>query len=187
MKSLYGRVKNFAAAAILMLPMAHASAYTVDTFIAKADAGATGSALAGSGDADVLAWVKLVTGNNSLFQIGGDILGSTFQYDSGLSQYFATIDSDTDYFIVKTGNIKVGAAPNNYDTFLFQNIGELNLAVVTMSQFCGSSTSCEFNIGKFSHLRQYGDSTTVPEPGSLGLVAAGLAGLAWARRRQAKA
>ena len=165
-------------AALALVLSANTHAYIVDTYIAGTKAG-------NSGDATTLNWVKSVTGNSNLVQTGSVSGSGAWSYDSILKQFYTAIDSTTDYFIVKTGNLKLASG---WDTFLFQNIGELSLAVVERSQFCGNSSSCEFNIGKFSHLRTYDGSTAeVPEPGSLALLAAGIAGLIATRRYTAKA
>lgn len=161
-------------AALLSSAASTSFAYTVDTVYAKAD-------LANAGAGTVLSWIQQVTGDNTL-TFEDELQGSGgWSYDSNLKQYFATIDPATEWFVVKTGNLKLG--PTNFNHFLFQNIGELNLAVLTAADLGG-----DFSIGKISHTRTYdGGTASVPETGTLGLMAAGLFGLIATRRLSRRA
>ena len=174
MKKLAGK-STLLGAALLLSAASTTFAYTLDSVYAKAR-------LPNSGSDTVLDWVHQATGDNTL-TFEDEIAGyGDWTYDSDLQQYFTSIDPATEWFVVKTGNIKL--SPTNYDHFLFQNIGELDLAVFSAADFGG-----DFAIGKISHTRTYeGDTPTasVPEAGSLSLLAAGLLGLAATRRFAAR-
>ena len=88
-----------------------------------------------------------------------------------------------EYFMIKTGNNKAGE--NNH--FLFQNLLGLDWAVVNLSASFGEGYTIK-NVGKFSHLNEYDAGTTsVPEPGTLMLLGAGLLGFAvYGKRRMNK-
>lgn len=71
---------------------------------------------------------------------------------------------------------------NDCDHFVFQNLGSLAWGVFNFGDL-GFSGSVE-SIQKIGHVDQfYGDTTTVPEPGTISLLGAGLLGLAMLRRR----
>jgi hypothetical protein len=85
-------------------------------------------------------------------------------------------------FIVKTGN-KVGL-PNETGTFthfLFSNVGSSLFGVIDMDLFTRTSGNVE--IGMVSHVGTSGTTTSVPEPGTLGLFGLAAAALGFTRLR----
>ena len=85
------------------------------------------------------------------------------------------------YFYIKTGNLQV----TGDNEFLFQNVAELDWAVVNLDDFGGNIIK-EF--GQFSHVGELGGTTPpVPEPGTMMLLGVGLFGLAvYGKRRTIK-
>ena len=153
----------------------------VDDFIAKADLG-------NSGYATELDWVnKVVFGNNYL--VSGVSYYTSMEKtatDEGAG-WVAIDDSNSatniyawdfvtvqpEYFFIKVGNTATGTH------FLYKNLTSFNYGVVDLKE-----QGIEIkNIGKFSHIGEMG-TALVPEPTTMMLFGAGLAGLAAVGRRK---
>jgi hypothetical protein len=85
-------------------------------------------------------------------------------------------------FIVKTGN-KVGlpGETGTFTHFLFSNVGSSLFGVIDMDFFTRTSGNVE--IGMVSHVGTSGTTTSVPEPGTMGLFALAMAALGFTRLR----
>lgn len=134
-----------------------------------------------SGDATAEAWAESVVGSSLTFIDKDDGFSDWLAVDNdpvGTNLYAMSVGTDVDYFLVKTGKI------GEVDTFLFRNISELAYLVVDLKHF---GDTFDIKVGKISHTNLYSDGVTtdqhsVPEPSSLGLLAAGILGLVAARR-----
>lgn len=141
---------------------------------------------------------KYVSAADLWKQVDGSNGGDTWALD---------LVTDGGYFYIKTGNIQfVDAAGNNAsladdlsvpEHFLYTNNTSSNWAVVSFGDIVNlmnaflvynnqeGITVKSFDIDKFSHLGELG-STPVPEPTSMLLFGAGIAGLAGLRGRRRK-
>lgn len=111
------------------------------------------------------------------------------------NQYVIDLSSFTPlpgYFLVKFG----GGNFTGPDTFLFENIGEMNKLVFTavdVNNLIGECGQNSCNIGRLSHYTLFnevdggGTGNNVPEPATAALLGLGLLGFAASRRKQKKA
>ena len=83
------------------------------------------------------------------------------------------------YFLIKigTGNLPEGTP----DHYLFENETSLDWAVVLLTG--DLNIESVINIGRISHLNEFGGSAPVPEPATLMLIGTGLIGMAGFRRK----
>ncbi|MCH9638881.1 MAG: PEP-CTERM sorting domain-containing protein [Betaproteobacteria bacterium] len=168
------------------LSMSAANAFVIDTKLAEANIN--------SGDAAELAWIRSVTGDNSLtldFKIDSGSTGFNF-VSNGPDSWYIDVDPDTPgFFMLKFGTGGTGATA---DHFAFQNTAELTKLVWSNDQVqfltggdCGANNSNACNIGRLSHYVGSsgggGGTNQVPEPVSLLLLGVGFVGLAYTRRR----
>ncbi len=173
------------------LGMSAANAFVIDTFLDSARLG-------NSGDATELAYLKSVTGDNSLtldFKVESGIIALANPSDPSNSWFVDVAPNTPGFFLLKFGIGNTSAT--QHDTYVFENIGELDKIVWSNADvdFLTGGGNCPTNngngcgIGRLSHYAgtQGGGGVPpagIPEPVSLLLFGAGLMGLALIRRRQ---
>jgi len=145
----------------------------VDTIIGE-------EALGNSGYADELAFIQTYIPDVTSYSL----IGFNFQpvYSDLANQnivqnvWATLLPNESAWYFIKFGNLKL--TPENYDTFLYENVSAYNYAVINLSDIAdlGGDLS-DINIGKVSHIG-------IPEPTTLILLGSGLFGLALVGRRK---
>ena len=150
----------------------------VDLLIAETNLG-------NSGEGTESAWVKQVLEDNG-YGTGVDFIWKDEELDGEWSAidgkdgvFVHVLESNPDFFLIKTGNVTVGDISRHY---LFENAVGLDWAVIDLDAMGFENIA---NITGVSHISGF-DSNPVPEPATIFLLGSGLAGLAGIGRKKFK-
>jgi hypothetical protein len=139
------------------------------------------SAFVDNGNGDELDWIQDYFNDDTLTITESEIVsGSWDVLEDQPYGFFAELVAPYEYYFIKigTGNFPTGSL--NGDHFLYQNVGDLDYAVVNGMQWFNSLdgvTLANINFGRISHTEGVG-AAPVPEPSTIVLMGLGLVGLA---------
>lgn len=162
------------AAAAALLAAAQGWCYTIDDGVT--DVGGLDQlvqwtdSLSNSNPTTETNWVNSILNPDTTFTVKTETV-AYIEVDGGEAWAFV-LQSDPGYYIIK----------NAHFWALFENKASLGWAVFNLT-----GLPEDMNLGgsgelTISHASEFGGTTRVPEPGSVGLIAAGILGLAAARR-----
>lgn len=143
----------------------------VDTWLAS-------TRLGNSGEDTELQWVRSVLGSDIVLQERTETeegAGWLRTNEDSRVYAFDFVGDNTEYFLVKTG-----ATSSGNTHFLFENVQNFSWGVIDLDLNDIESIK---NVGKLSHIGEYGAGAPVPEPATLVLLGSGLLGLAGFRRK----
>ena len=165
-------ISSFAAAAValsMVATSAQAATYRVDTLLGQINS-------ANSGQAYETAQLELACACDVTLLPNANT--ATFSHDAADNNFIDVAPNQPGYFLLKFGN------GGGTDMFFFRNIGELDKLVWTDQQLVGAGLQLR-HVDSISHYA-ITSSTSVPEPASLMLLGAGLAGIGIWRRKFSK-
>lgn len=136
------------------------------------------ASLKNSGKATEEAWIESILGSDISYS-KLDQGGSYWEAVNGgaAGDYAFKLPSTPTHIL-----IKVGKAGTDNSHYLFENNSALDWAFINLSVL-GDDVKLD-NIGVISHIGFVGGGTNVTEPASLALLALGLAGLSYTRRKK---
>jgi hypothetical protein len=146
------------------------------------------TALSSSGDSTELAWVQSFFNYTITLDTKYDTSDSNWHLTNESGTYAMALDTNPEFFMIKTGNLgKQKGLTNTH--FLFDNRASIEWAVLNLSESFGTGYTIN-NVGKFSHVNEFGSGGTpppVPEPGTVMLLGFGMLGLVvYGKRRMNK-
>ncbi len=153
---------------------------SVDDKIAQTTLGSSGEAVEEAWIESVLGfditYTQLTTGGGANWEPVSDGAAGDYAFDFGSGV-------EPDHFLVKLGGGGGAGADNSH--FLYDNLLTMQWAYVNLADF-GSGVSL-MNVGVISHVGTSDGGGSVPEPGTLLLMALGILGLGYSARRNPKA
>lgn len=135
--------------------------------------------LKNSSESEEMLWVEEVLGEAVNLSYKNDGNFDWNLVDDKSTIYVQDLETTTEYYLIKTGNIK-----NGYTHFLFDNLSDLSYAVIDLTDL-GTNLK-NINIGKVSHIAEFSNYTPAPapEPSTMLLWGIGFVGFAGVYRKK---